>query len=109
MGSNYVCLQDTKAYSISDKNRIKEIQDHIKILTKFKGMVTFQEEAGVGLLIIEEVAKHIGRNVWVLAGTPERGEPKDVVWAAILNGFLLRVVRVNGLSLLVSIQSQELD
>lgn len=59
MRSNYVCPQDTEDYNISDQNRIKEIQDYIKILRKLRGMFSFQEAAEVGSLLIdiEEITK----------------------------------------------------
>lgn len=53
MRSNYVCPQDTEDYNISDQNRIKEIQDYIKILRKLRGMFSFQEAAEVGSLLID--------------------------------------------------------
>lgn len=76
MGSNYVCLQDIEEYGISNQNGIKEIQDYVEILKKFREMVSFQEEAEVGSLLVEveEITKQVGRNVRVMASAQVRGE-----------------------------------
>lgn len=61
-----MCLQDTEDYSISDRNGIKEVSVYIQIQTIFREMVSFQEEREFGSLLvhIEEMRKHVGRNVW---------------------------------------------
>lgn len=67
--SSYICLQDIEDYGISDQNRIKEIQDYIKTLRKLRGVVGFEEAAEVNslLAVIEELTKHVGGNVQVMA------------------------------------------
>lgn len=59
-------------------------------------MVSFQEEAEVGSLLVEveEITKQVGRNVRVMASAQWEEKPKAVVWAAIPGGAALTALQV---------------